>query len=71
MKNKSGSTPLHLAIQDTGRGGTGSPAAREEQTEIIRLLIGHGARSSDEDSAGRSVIDCVRADWIRALLHDR
>ena len=70
MKSKSGSTPLHLAIQDTGRGGTGSPAAREEQTEIIRLLISHGGRPSDKDSAGRSVTDCVRADWIRALLDD-
>ena len=67
-RNKSGSTPLHLAIQDTGRGGTGSAAAREEQQEIIRLLLGHGARPSDKNAAGRSVKDCVKADWIRELL---
>ena len=67
-RNKRGSTPLHLAIQNTGRGGTGSAAAREEQWEIIRLLLGHGARPSDTDSAGRSVQECVTADWIRALL---
>jgi hypothetical protein len=67
-RNKSGSTPLHLAIQNTGRGGSGSAASREEQTEIIRLLLGHGARPSDTDSAGRSVRDCARAEWIRALL---
>src|SRR5215213_745273 len=42
-KNKRGSTPLHLAVQNTGRGGTGSAASREQQTEIIRLLLGHGA----------------------------
>ena len=67
-KNKSGSTPLHLAIQNTGRGGSGSVEAREEQKDIIRLLLGHGARASDKDSAGRSVKDCVQADWIHVLL---
>jgi ankyrin repeat protein len=67
-RNKSGSTPLHLAVQDTGRGGSGSAASRAEQKEIIRLLLGHGARPSDKDSAGRSVKDCVKTDWIHALL---
>jgi hypothetical protein len=37
-KNKSGSTPMDLAKQTTGRGGSGSPAAKKEQAEIIRLL---------------------------------
>ncbi len=67
-RNKHGSTPLHLAIQNTGRGGTGSAAAREAQKEIIRLLLSHGARLSDKNAAGRSVQECVTADWIRALL---
>ena len=67
-RNKSGSTPLHLAIQNTGRGGTGSAASREEQKEVIRLLLGHGASPRDKDSAGRSVKSCVKADWIHALL---
>jgi hypothetical protein len=67
-RNKRGATPLHLAVQNTGRGGTGSAAAREEQQEIIRLLLSHGARPSDTNAAGRSVQDCVTADWIRALL---
>jgi len=67
-KNKGGSTPLHLAVQNTGRGGTGSAAAREEQTEIIRLLLSHGARPSDRNSAGRSVKDCAKAEWIQSLL---
>jgi hypothetical protein len=71
MKNKSGSTPLHLAIQDTGRGGAGSSSAREQQAEIIQLLIAHGARPSDKDSAGKAVSDCARADWLRALLDHR
>lgn len=67
-RNKSGSTPLHLAVQNTGRGGSGSAVSREEQAKIIRLLLRHGARPSDKDSAGKSVMDCVKADWIRALL---
>jgi hypothetical protein len=48
-KNKSGSTPMLLAIHNTGRGGTGSPEAKLQQREIVRLLEELGgdlARSS-------------------------
>jgi ankyrin repeat protein len=38
LTNKRGSTPLQLATRMTGRGGSGSPEARAEQAEIIRLL---------------------------------
>jgi hypothetical protein len=38
LANKSGSTPLVLATKATGRGGSGSPEARREQVEIVRLL---------------------------------
>jgi len=37
-KNGSGSTVKQLATMTTGRGGTGSPAAKAEQAEILRLL---------------------------------
>ena len=37
-KNKSGSTPSRLACLTTGRGGTGSPEAKEQQREIVRML---------------------------------
>lgn len=70
-RNGSGSTPLHLAIQNTGRGSSGSAESREEQKEIIRLLVGHGARALDKNAAGRSVKECVQADWIHALLKVR
>jgi ankyrin repeat protein len=70
-KNKSGSTPLHLAVQNTGRGGSGSAAARQQQAEIIRLLLGCGARPSDQDSGGKSVKDCTKAGWIHALLDNQ
>ena len=69
-RNKSGSTPLHLAVQNTGRGGSGSAASHQEQAEIIRLLLGHGARPLDKDATGKSVNDCVNADWIYAILED-
>jgi len=42
-KNKNGSTPMLLATQTTGRGGTGSLAAKAEQQEIVRLLEACGA----------------------------
>jgi ankyrin repeat protein len=39
-RNKSGSTAMVLATHNTGRGGTGSPAAKEQQRQILRLLEG-------------------------------
>ena len=37
-QNNNGSTPMLLALQTTGRGGTGSPQAKSQQREIVRLL---------------------------------
>jgi hypothetical protein len=45
--NKNGSTPMHLAKLNSGRGGTGSAAAKLEQTEILQLLARHIAGSTD------------------------
>jgi ankyrin repeat protein len=42
-KNKSGSTSMQLATQNTGRGGSGSPEAKAQQEEIVRLLAQHGS----------------------------
>jgi ankyrin repeat protein len=36
--NGNGSTPLHLARHTTGKAGSGSPAAREQQAEIVLIL---------------------------------
>jgi len=41
--NKNGSTPMQLATRTTGRGGSGSAAAKAEQKEIVRLLEQYGA----------------------------
>ena len=38
IHNKRGSTALALARAPSGRGGSGSPAAKAEQQEILRLL---------------------------------
>ncbi len=41
--NKRGSTPMKLALSTTGRGGSGSEAAKAQQAEIVRLLKANGA----------------------------
>jgi len=38
LKNRSGSTPLDLATMTTGRGGSGTLAAKREQEAIMKLL---------------------------------
>jgi hypothetical protein len=68
--NKAGSTPLRLAVQTTGRGGSGSPRAREQQAAIVRLLLERGARASDRDRRGKNVHQAATAEWIRALLQE-
>jgi ankyrin repeat protein len=55
LRNGSGSTPLHLAVLDTGRGGSGRPESRDAQIRIIEMLLTHGARLDDRDSRGRTV----------------
>jgi ankyrin repeat protein len=37
-RNSSGSTPMLLATMTTGRSGSGSPEAKSQQQEILRLL---------------------------------
>jgi ankyrin repeat protein len=38
LSSKSGSTAMRLATRNTGRGGSGSPAAKAQQQEIVQLL---------------------------------
>ena len=46
--NKSGSTPLYLAEHSSGRTGSGTPQAREQQEAIIQLLLERGAALETE-----------------------
>jgi len=43
LKNKNGSSVFDLAIRDTGRSGSGSTLAREQQTKIVAILLEAGA----------------------------
>jgi ankyrin repeat protein len=43
LRNGSGSSPLKLATQATGRGGSGSPSAREQQAMIVEVLEAYKA----------------------------
>ena len=71
VKNKSGSTPLHLAVQSTGRTDAGSYAAKDEQGRIIALLLARGASPTDADAKGKSVAAAAKSAWIRDLLQER
>jgi hypothetical protein len=66
--NKAGSRHLHLAVQNTGRGGSGSPEAREQQAGIVRLLLERGAQATAQDLRGKSVHQAATGEEIRALL---
>jgi ankyrin repeat protein len=66
--NKNGSTPLHLAVQNTGRSDSGSEAAKDEQRRIVALLFGHGASPTEVDANGKTVVAAASSDWIRNLL---
>jgi len=42
--NGNGSTPMLLATLNTGKGGSGAPAAKEQQQKILCILKEHGAK---------------------------
>ena len=67
--SKGGSSPLHLAVQSTGAGGTAGAVI--EQIEIIGLLLGHGADPTARDANGKSSYDCARSDGVRDALERR
>src|SRR2546423_458015 len=57
MRNLPGSTPFHLAVQNTGRGGSGSDYAKAAQREIIQLFLRAGASPKLKDARGKSISD--------------
>ena len=68
LRNGSGNAAIHLAVQNTGKSGSGTPGAIEQQRKIIQLLLGNGAKPADKDNKGKTVRDIATSDWIRALL---
>ena len=68
LMNKSGSTALHLAVQNTGKSNSGSEAAKDEQRRIILLLLERCASPTDVDAKGKTVAAAASSDWVRQLL---
>jgi hypothetical protein len=66
--NHTGNTSFHLAVQNTGRGGSGAPSAVAAQREIIGTFLSEGVSPGMKNSEGRSVAECARNAWIRELL---
>ncbi|MEO8628332.1 MAG: ankyrin repeat domain-containing protein [Betaproteobacteria bacterium] len=64
-RNKSGSTPFHLAVQNTGRGDTGEEIAKNAQRQIVEGFLSFGIDARLKDGRGRSVLDCAQSGWIR------
>lgn len=65
---KSGSTPLHRAVTQTGAPGTAGRCA--EAMEIVRLLLAAGADPSILNKAGRKAAHYVKDDATKSLLED-
>ena len=68
IRNKPGSTPFHLAVQNTGRGGSGAPAAIDAQRGIIKTFLDFGVSPNLKNGSGKSVVDSAQSTWIRELL---
>ena len=64
-----GSTPLHLAAQSTGAGGTAGTL--DLQLEIIKLLRQYGADFTAVDGANRTPCDWARIERVSEALRVR
>jgi len=68
LRNKPGSTAFHLAVQNTGRGGSGAAAAIAAQREIIKEFLSFGVSPKLKNGRGKTILDCAQSAWIRELL---
>jgi hypothetical protein len=71
LRNKPGSTAFHLAVQNTGRGGSGTDKARAAQREIIEEFLRFGVSPGIKDCNGKSVLDWVKSGWIQRCSEGR
>jgi hypothetical protein len=67
-RNLPGSTAFHLAVQNTGRGGSGAEAAVAAQRRIIGEFLARGVSPEIRDAKGQSVSDWAKSVWVRDLL---
>ncbi len=68
IKNRPGSMPFHLAVQTTGRGGSGAEEAKAAQRTIIETFLSLGLSPKLNDGNGKSVLDWAKSDWVREML---
>ena len=68
LKNNSGSTAFHLAVQTTGRGQSGSDASRFAQEEIVKSFLRHLVPIDLTDGKGRTVFQAASRPEIKALF---
>lgn len=66
---RSGSTPLHRAVTQTGAPGTAGK--RRDVSEIVQLLLAAGADPSITNKSGRRPADYLKADAIKSMLKNR
>lgn len=66
---RSGSTPLHRAVTQTGAPSTAGK--RQEVLEIVQLLLAAGADPSITNKSGRKPADYLKADAIKSMLKKR
>jgi tankyrase len=63
---RSGSTPLHRAVTQTGAPGTAGRQAAA--IEIVKLLLAAGANPKVRNKSGRTPLDYVRDDSTKKLF---
>ena len=66
---RTGSTPLHRAVTQTGAPGTAGKG--EAAKEIIRILLAAGADPSIRNKSGKTPADYVTDETIRSLLEPK
>jgi tankyrase len=66
VDRRSGSSPLHRAVMETGAPATAGKARQVE--EIITLLLAHGADPAIGNKAGKTPRDYVRRPQVARLL---
>lgn len=66
---RSGSTALHRAVTSTGAPATAGKVA--EARQIVELLLRYGADPSIRNKSGKTAVEYVRDEGLRALLAAR